>query len=370
MTHVRAFIVAAICLLPGLGMANTPPTIKISMPAVNSTFIAPASITLLAYAADSDGAIGKVHFHNGGAYIGTGLPAPGGGYTLNWGGVPAGSYSLTATAYDMQGASATTPPVTITVTPPNLSPSVSFTAPAAGSSHTAPASITLAATATDSDGSIAAVEFYNGAALIGTGTLTGGSYTHTWSNVAAGSYSLRAQATDNEGAVTTSAPVVVTVTDPPPPAVAAGVYYVYADHLNTPRVITDGTNKVVWRWDSDPFGADAANEDPDGDGTKFRYNLRFPGQYYDGETGLHYNYFRDYDSTTGRYVESDPLGIIPIDISPLIKQAKYLLGTKEKDLSELVLDHHAHDGYKVNHPYAYAISNPIIFSDFFWIIAL
>lgn len=81
-----------------------------------------------------------------------------------------------------------------------------------------------------------------------------------------------------------SAPVAVT--DPPPPPVAAGVYYVYADHLNTPRVITDGSNKVVWRWDSDPFGADAANEDPDGDGAKFRYNLRFPGQYFDRETGL------------------------------------------------------------------------------------
>ncbi len=96
---------------------------------------------------------------------------------------------------------------------------------------------------------------------------------------------------------------------PPPPPEASGVYYIYADHLNTPRVITDGTNKVVWRWDSDPFGADAANEDPDGDGAKFRYNLRFPGQYYDRETGLHYNYFRDYEPTTGRYVQSDPIGL-------------------------------------------------------------
>jgi RHS repeat-associated protein len=199
--------------------------------------------------------------------------------------------------------------VIVTAPAANLPPTVSLTAPTAGSSHTAPASITLAASAADSDGTIASVAFYNGATLIGTGTLSGGSYTFTWSNVAAGSYSLTAQATDNLGASADSAPVAVTVTDPAPPPVAAGVYYVYADHLNTPRVITDGSNKVVWRWDSDPFGADAANEDPDGDGTKFTYNLRFPGQYYDKETGLHYNYFRDYEPGTGRYVQADPIGL-------------------------------------------------------------
>lgn len=87
------------------------------------------------------------------------------------------------------------------------------------------------------------------------------------------------------------------------------VYYVYADHLSTPRAISDINNTVVWRWDSDAFGTSAADEDPDVNGVKFTYNLRFPGQYFDKETRLHYNYFRDYDPKIGRYGQSDPIGL-------------------------------------------------------------
>jgi RHS repeat-associated protein len=93
-------------------------------------------------------------------------------------------------------------------------------------------------------------------------------------------------------------------------APAAQVFYVHVDHLNTPRVLTDTQNRVRWRWDhADPFGATTANEDADNDFQPLKYNLRFPGQYYDAETGLHYNYYRDYDPQTGRYVQSDPIGL-------------------------------------------------------------
>jgi len=65
----------------------------------------------------------------------------------------------------------------------------------------------------------------------------------------------------------------------------------------------------VWRWDQqEPFGVNVADENPSGLGA-FEFPLRFPGQYFDKETNLHYNYFRDYDSGIGRYVQSDPIGL-------------------------------------------------------------
>ncbi|MES9888922.1 MAG: RHS repeat-associated core domain-containing protein [Candidatus Sedimenticola sp. 6PFRAG1] len=87
------------------------------------------------------------------------------------------------------------------------------------------------------------------------------------------------------------------------------VYNVHSDHLGTPRVVTDGEGKVVWTWPLDPFGTKTVNDDPDNDSVAFEFNLRFPGQYYDVETGLHYNYYRDYDPSTGRYIQSDPIGL-------------------------------------------------------------
>lgn len=89
-------------------------------------------------------------------------------------------------------------------------------------------------------------------------------------------------------------------------------YLVYADHLGTPRVVTDPVRDVdVWQWNltGSAFGEHFDRQDPDHDGQPFVLNLRFPGQYYDQESGLHYNYFRDYDPATGRYIQSDPIGL-------------------------------------------------------------
>ncbi len=87
------------------------------------------------------------------------------------------------------------------------------------------------------------------------------------------------------------------------------VHFIHIDHLGSPRQVTDENQSVVWNWGSIPFGDSPPDEDPDGDSNDFILNLRFPGQYYDPETGLHYNFFRMYDPETGRYLESDPIGL-------------------------------------------------------------
>jgi len=87
------------------------------------------------------------------------------------------------------------------------------------------------------------------------------------------------------------------------------ITYIHTDHLNTPRRGTDINGITVWAWQGTAFGSFSANEDPDNDGTNTTINLRFPGQVYDQETKLHYNYFRYYDPSTGRYITSDPIGL-------------------------------------------------------------
>ena len=91
---------------------------------------------------------------------------------------------------------------------------------------------------------------------------------------------------------------------------ASSINYVYADHLSTPRVLTRASdNKMVWRWDNgDPFGLDQPDQNPSRLG-ELIYNPRFPGQVFDSETNNHYNYYRNYDPQTGRYMQSDPIGL-------------------------------------------------------------
>jgi RHS repeat-associated protein len=94
-----------------------------------------------------------------------------------------------------------------------------------------------------------------------------------------------------------------------PSGSTVSIYYVHSDALNTPRQVTrPSDNTPMWTWNSDPFGTDAANANPAGAGA-FVYNLRFPGQVFDGQDGLHQNGFREYDPAVGRYVESDPIGL-------------------------------------------------------------
>ncbi len=189
--------------------ANQPPTVSLTAPATGSTFTAPATITLTASGSDPEGPLARVEFFNGTTLLGTDTSAP---YAFTWSNVAAGSYGLRAVAYDSAGTSASSATATVTVSAANSPPSVSLTSPASGSSYTAPATINLAATAADSNGSVARVDFFSGSTQLGSDTTA--PYAFTWSNVAAGSYSLRAVAFDNAGASTSSATATVSVTTP------------------------------------------------------------------------------------------------------------------------------------------------------------
>ncbi|WP_460537749.1 Ig-like domain-containing protein, partial [Chitinimonas naiadis] len=187
---------------------NTAPTVNLTAPSAGASYTAPASITVSANAADSDGSIARVDFYAAGNLIGSDSSAP---YSISWSNVAAGSYSVTAVAVDNLGVSTTSSAVSITVTAgsSNVPPTVSLSAPGAGASYTAPAGITVTANAADSDGSVARVDFYANGSLIGSDSSA--PYSINWANVAAGSYSLTAVAVDNQNASTTSAAVAINV---------------------------------------------------------------------------------------------------------------------------------------------------------------
>jgi len=123
------------------------------------------------------------------------------------------------------------------------------------------------------------------------------------------------------------------------------VYYFHNDQLGSPLKLTDSNQNVAWGGVRAPFGemtvSTNAVENP----------LRFPGQYFDEETGLHYNYFRDYDPVIGRYVQSDPYGLI-------------LQGSDSlKSHSEVVPSNFVSRITGLNHLYGYARQNPGKFTD-------
>ncbi len=184
---------------------NALPSVTLTSPANGVSFASPATITVSAQAVDSDGTITKVEFFRNGTSFGTDTSAP---YTASLT-VNEGAYALTAIATDNRGGKAGSEPVHITVGPPNSPPTVSLTYPESGTTFTAPATLRLAATAADSDGSIDQVEFLRNGVPVGTaGTAP---YVHTLSDIPAGRYTLTARAVDDKGATALSAPIDIEV---------------------------------------------------------------------------------------------------------------------------------------------------------------
>lgn len=152
--------------------------------------------------------IAKVEFFQGITKIGEDLVSP---YELVWSNPDVGSYVLTATATDNSGETKTSDPVNISVTVNNSLPVVAITSPSEGQTYTFGDDIQIAADASDSDGNIAKVEFYQGNTKLGEDLAA--PYSFTWVNPSAGNYALTAIATDNLGGTGASVGVNVVVLD-------------------------------------------------------------------------------------------------------------------------------------------------------------
>lgn len=233
---------------------NQLPTVDLTAPAASATVAWGQPVAIAATATDSDGTIVRVEFYDGAAKIGEDTTAP---YTLTWTNAPAGARLITARAFDNAGGSTTSAGRTLTIS--NQSPTVSLTSPAPGAAISTTQSVKITATAADTEGAVARVEFYDGATKLGEDTTA--PFEFTWTSPPAGTHTLSARAFDAAGASTTSAEQSLAVVDVEAPwaslgaglqggITAAPVKVIEAGGLDAIEVLTSvGINTVapIWR---------------------------------------------------------------------------------------------------------------------------
>src|SRR5690554_5081677 len=186
---------------------NIPPTVEITAPENGAEFNAGESIEITASANDEDGTISSVSFYNGDELLDEVTDAP---YAYTITDAQTGSYSFICIAFDNSGDSAVSETVSVTVTEmENIPPTVEITAPEDGAEFNAGESIEITASASDEDGTISSISFYNGDELLD--EVTEAPYTYTITDAEAGSYSLSCVAYDNSGDSAISETVNVTV---------------------------------------------------------------------------------------------------------------------------------------------------------------
>jgi hypothetical protein len=189
-------------------LVNQLPTVSLTSPANNTTVTKGATVTISADAADSDGSVIRVEFYAGSTLLVYDVVAP---YSFNWTPTVAGTYVITARATDNDSAVTTSQAVTVNVlpSPNNVPPSVTITSPNNNATVYRLLGTTIKANASDANGTITKVEFYAGSTLLNTDTSA--PYSYYWKPSSTGNQTLTARAYDNDGAVTTSAPVTVRV---------------------------------------------------------------------------------------------------------------------------------------------------------------
>jgi hypothetical protein len=188
---------------------NLPPQVSLTQPAAGTSYPQGGAIPIAASASDGDGHVVKVEYYANGGKIGESTTAPHG---MSWVGAGAGNWTLTAVATDDDGAQGQSTAVAVTVTPnapANQPPSAALDEPADGATFAFGAAIPISAIASDTDGTVARVEFYAGTTKIGEATQA--PYAITWSTAPVGTHSLKARAIDDDGASTDSMARGVTV---------------------------------------------------------------------------------------------------------------------------------------------------------------
>ncbi|MFZ9745429.1 MAG: Ig-like domain-containing protein [Opitutaceae bacterium] len=195
--------------------AGAAPTVVLSGPPPSTPPVAGTAVPLVARASGGNGPIAQVQFFVNGAPLGS--PDTTSPYGIEWTPAAPGTYRLLAVATDSAGVSASSEPLLVTAAG-NAPPTVGLTAPVAGTSVNAGTPVTLAAVAADTDGRVVAVRFLaNG---IEVAAATAAPFTGSWAPTAAGTYARVAQARDDSGNLTTSAPVMISVLANRPPVVA------------------------------------------------------------------------------------------------------------------------------------------------------
>ena len=191
-------------------VTNLPPSVAITNPVNGALFFPNANIAIKAQAGDVGGTVTKVEFFSGATLLGQSTTSP---YSLTWSNVAIGNYNLTAKATDNSGTSTTSTPVAIAVSSNSL-PTASIDTPASGSVFIITSNVTITASASDSDGTIALLEMFDGATKLS--SCSGSPCTFVWKPTNTGPHTLTARATDNRSQSNTSAAIVITVTNQPP----------------------------------------------------------------------------------------------------------------------------------------------------------
>jgi plastocyanin len=223
--------------------ANNPPTVTVTNPISGTVIAAPAAFTFGANASDSDGSVTNVQLRQSGAILTNRAAKP---YTFAISNLASGSYTFTAIASDNLGAKATNS-VSITV---NDLPLVAITNPATGAVLSAPATLTIRASASDSDGSVTNVQFLQGTTLLT--NRASAPYTVTVSNLVTSNYTFSAIAADNRNGKATNSisvsvvtPVDILLSAPQRPS-AGSFQFNYSANTGLRYVIERSSNLAVW----------------------------------------------------------------------------------------------------------------------------